>query len=127
MQSRPLVCICFLFFCFFLFYDIYASSVVFSIQGLLQEFLQEDFPLQEKCIIRGTVPVVCLFKKSYTSFHLLVTGRRRTICFVARKLSFLFLMRGMVGAESDLSNDNAYWQELTRLIIDHRWLHLATQ
>ena len=48
-------------FFFFLFYDIYASSVVFSIQVLLQEFLQEDFPLQEKCIIRGTVPVVCLF------------------------------------------------------------------
>ena len=92
----------------FFFYDIYASCVVFSIQRLLQEFLQEDFSLQEKCIIRGTVPVVCLFKKSYTSFHLLVTGRRRTICFVARKLSFLFLMRGMVGAESDLSNDNAY-------------------
>ena len=81
-RAAPLFAPASFFFCF-LFYDIYASCVVFSIQRLLQEFLQEDFPLQEKCIIRGTVPVVCLFKKSYTSFHLLVTGRRRTICFVA--------------------------------------------
>ena len=35
-------------------------------------------------------------------------------------------MREMVGAGSDLSSDNAYQQELTRLIIDHRWLQLAT-
>ena len=31
---------------FFLFYDIYACCVVFSIRGFLQEFLREDSPLQ---------------------------------------------------------------------------------